>query len=162
MERLTPDERRKLDEFNQSQGEPHIEILWDHKQKRWTLYALSSGTSHPQYSVENLRKLSRPLPDGSGRQGVFLFTWAQRDALGQDLGYLPVDGRLFDALHWADTFSDRRHFEKTFEDPEVARDVAQKRALRDIAYGARSYFWGLDKLIKGPHSVGGDWRHRIR
>jgi len=153
MQYVDPDFRRALDQFNDSQGGPsYIEVCWNPRSNRWCVFAIPQdyGT-HPLAKNWVTPKMLRPFLDGSGRMGVFLFTW--QDEKGD---YLPLDGRLFAALRYADSFADKDHYEKTIVQPEIAKKIAQKKELRDIAYGARNYWYGLDKAVSVAGR--GNWR----
>src|SRR5207245_268670 len=145
--------QRKLDEFNASQGGPsRIEVCWDIRRDRWCIYAIPQDYGHhPLSKTWVTPKLLRPFVDGSGRVGVFLFTWVDEQG-----NFLPLDDRLFKALHYADSFSSKDHFEKTITEPAIQRELQQKKELREIAYGARSYWFGLDKATSIPGR--GNWR----
>jgi hypothetical protein len=162
---VDPDFQRKLDEFNRSQN-AHVDIAvtWDTRRRRWQVWAIpTADSSHPHYNPKMLLQLARTLPDGSGRSGVKLFLWARYDEQGQDAGYLPLDDRLLDSLRMADSFRSRNHFDEVITEPELQKEITLKQRLRDIAYGARSYWWGLDRLSIAPGARGGgDWRWRIR
>lgn len=157
-----PDFQRKLDEFNDSQGPGvKVDVCFDPKIKRWTVWAVPQGdTSHPKYNPRALRQLIRPFPDDSGRWGVKIFTWAESNERGEDTGPRALDDRIFQVLRVADSFRSREHFEEVFEEPEQRRAMETSKMIRDIAYGARSYWWGLDRPTVGARSRG-DWRWRI-
>jgi hypothetical protein len=153
MQYVDPDFQRKLDEFNASQGGPsYIDVCWDPHRDRWTVFAVPQDYGHhPLSKTWVTPKLMRNFLDGSGRRGVFLFTW--RGANGE---YMPLDDRLFTALRYADSFSDKRHFEKTIEEPEAKREMELKKERRDIAYAAKEYWWNLANVTSaGNH---GNWR----
>jgi len=159
---IDEDFQRELDQFNISQGGPaRIEVCWNPTKHRWTVYAVPQGDSfHPLARNDVTQKLMTNFLDGSGRRGVLLFSW--EDAKGD---YLALDGRLFDALRLADSFRSRRHYEETVEEPEVKRELAMQKRLRDIAGAASRYWHRLDNIIKSMNpSVGstGDWRYRYR
>lgn len=162
------DFQRKLDEFNAAQQPRVVDIyaVWDPRIDRWTIWALPvDHSSHPLHRKHITKKLCKPFPDGSGREGVRLFVLAEYNARMEDIGFMPLDDRLFDMLRLADTFSSKDHYEKTFEEPEARKALAQQKAVRDIAYGARSYWFGLDNLIVSKSTdipSGGDWRWRNR
>jgi hypothetical protein len=153
MQYVDPDFRRKLDQFNDSQGGPSsVEVCWDPKRNRWTVYAIPVDYGHHPLAKNWVTpKLLRPFLDGSGRQGVFLFTW--QSETGE---YLPLDDRLFTTLHWADSFSDKHHFEKTIEEPEARREIAGEKERRNLAAVAREYWWNLG--IVSNASGKGNWR----
>lgn len=164
MPEQTPvDFQRKLDDFNNSQGgNISVDVCFDPKIKRWTVWAVPEGdTTHPKYRPEALKQLVRPFPDESGRWGVKLFTWAETDTKGDDIGPRNLDDRVFQVLRWADSFQDRQHFEKVFEAPETRRELATRQDAREIAYHAKNYWYGLDRTTVGYGSKG-DWRWRTR
>jgi len=155
----------KVDSFNDAQGGPsRIELCYDPYSERWSVWAVPVQDSHhPLGRNKNVQKLLRPFPDGSGRRGIRVFDWCERDAVGRDIGFRPLDDRIFYALHLADSFADRRHFEETFEAPAAKKELAQKSHLRELAYAARSYWQSLDRLAVNPYIKGsGDWRWRMR
>lgn len=159
------DFQRKLDEFNVAQGGPTlIAAAWNPKRYRWQIFALvQDGTSHPSYRPEIARKLCRPLPDESGREGVLLFTWCERDAAGNDVGGCSLDDRIFHTLHYADSFADRHHYENTIRDPHMRREAAESKTVRDIAGAAAEYWHSIDNPIVSMNparSQPGDWRAR--
>jgi len=153
INQVDPDFQRKLDQFNSSQGGPSkVEICWDMRRNRWCVFAIPVDYGHhPLSKTWVTPKLLRPFLDGSGRTGVFLFTW--QDANGE---YLPLDDRIFQALHFADSFTSKDHFEKSIEEPEMQRELSRKKDLRDIAYGAKNYWFNLDKQTSIPGR--GNWR----
>lgn len=154
MKYLDEDTKRKIDDFNASQGGPaRIELCWDPRRDRWCVFAIPQdyGT-HPLSKSWVTPALLRPFLDGSGRRGVFLNTW--QDEHGD---YLPVDERLFDALRYADTFRDKEHYENNFKRVEVQKELALEKGRRDIAYGARSYWQGLDRVMVGS-GFKGNWK----
>ena len=129
------------------------------------VFAIPQEDSPHPLARHNIKKLCRPFPDGSGQEGVILFTWAKRDAFGSDTGYAPLDERLFEVLDMADSFKDRQHFENTIEASELRREQATNTRVRDIAYGAKEYWANLDSLtisMNPSTHAPGDWRHRIR
>lgn len=165
MRTIDQDWERKLDEFNSAQGGPsRVAICYDPKIERWTVWAIPIQDSHhPLGRNKNVQILLRSFPDGSGRQGVRIFIWCDVDDNGRDIGYRALDDRVFEALRYADTFSDKDHFEKVFTEPDMRRERNFNKFLREIAYAARSYWFTLDRLAVNPHVKGpGDWRHRIR
>lgn len=154
------DFQRKLDQFNDSQGGPsQIAVAWNNQSGRWQIYAVPVQDSHhPLARQKNLLQLMRTFPDGSDRRGVLLFTWQD-----DKNGYLPLDDRLFHALHWADSFSSRRHFEETIDEPEFKKELALKKNVREMTKACANYWYTLDRLAINPHIKGpGDWRHRYR
>ena len=165
MPEQTPvDFQQKLDDFNNGLegGGVTIDVCFDPKIKRWTVWAIPQGdNSHPQYRPEALKQLLRTFPDGSGRRGVKLFTWAETDAIGNDAGPRQLDDRIFRVLHWADSFRDKQHFEQVFEAPETRRELATRQDARELAYYAKNYWHGLDRTTVGYGSRG-DWRWRTR
>lgn len=161
------DFQRKLDQFNAAKGPPSkIEVAWDSKMDRWRVYAVPiSDSMHPKARNGITKQLLRKMPDGSGRWGIPLFVLAQRDDRGVDVGFMPLDDRLFDALNYADTFRSKRHFEETVKQPEIAAEAAKSARAMDALKAARSYWWGLDNLTisySKSSPSGGDWRWRVR
>ena len=150
---VDPDFQRKLDEFNAAQGGPsYIDLCWNPRSDRWTVWAVPQDYGHhPLSKTWVTPKLLRKYLDGSDKRGVFLFTWQ-----GAQSEFLPLDDRLFEALRWADSFSSKDHFERTIEQPEMKRNLTLKKELRDIAYGAREYWWNLAK-VTASHGHG-NWR----
>ena|SRR5688572_1767756 len=162
MQYLDPDFQRRLDEFNQSRGGPsHIAVAWDSKKNRWRIWAIPVQDSHHPLAKNDLtNKMSRIIPDNSGRWGIALNLWQ-----GPNGEYEPMDERLFDSLRLADSFASKDHFEKHFGEPATALELAQRKRIRDIVAGAKSYWWALDKLTIGMNpavKAPGDWRHRYR
>jgi len=147
--------KQKLKDFNSSQGGTvEVAVHWDPKKNRWIVWVIPHGeTAHPDYQAAKLRRLLQKMPDG--REGVRLFTW-ERDG-----EYLPLDDRLFYSLKLADSFQDREHYKRTVEDPNLKAAAEKEAGLKDVVYGASSYYWGLDNLSVGTHANSG-WRHRIR
>lgn len=152
------DFQRQLDQFNDSQGGPsRVAVCWDDQKQRWIVWIVPvNDSAHPMARNDMTKKLLRPLPDESGRWGVRLFTWQ-----GADGRFLPLDGRLFQSLLWADSFRDKQHFENTIEAPEAKKDLAARQQARDLAYAAKNYWWSHDKLSVGRH-VNSGWRWRNR
>jgi hypothetical protein len=155
--------QRKLDDFNASQGGPsQVAVAWHPKKSRWQVFAIPvQDAAHPMARNDVTRSMLRPLPDDSGRRGILLFTWCARNAQGDDSGFQPLDDRLFETLHWADSFRDKRHFEQTMEEPELRRKVAEEKRIRDIAYGAKEYYFNWDKLMMNYNTAiqrKADWR----
>lgn len=153
------DFQRKLDDFNASQGGPsYVAVCWHPGKERWQVFAVPQDHgSHPLARRDITIKLCRPFPDGSSRRGVLLFTWCRRDNHNRDLGFEPLDDRIFHTLHWADSFRSRRHFEETIEEPEMVANAIRNKELRDIAGAAAEYWHGIDRLVVGP-GTSGDWR----
>jgi hypothetical protein len=152
------DFQRTLDDFNASQGGPvTIVVCWNPRKDRWTVYAVpyDYGT-HPLSKTYVHPKLMSNFLDGSGRRGVLLFSWQDVDG-----SYLPLDDRLIRALKLADSFQSKTHFEENFITPELQRQAAQDKEVRNIAYGARSYWWNVPTVTVGSHS-GGNWRRAKR
>src|SRR2546428_13510479 len=136
MQHVDPDFQRELDQFNDSQGGPsRIEVCWDMRRDRWCIFAVPLDYGHHPLSTTWVTpKLLRPFLDGSGRMGVFLFTWQEPDGT-----FLPLDDRLFKSLRWADSFRSKDHFDETIKRPEIQMEMAATKDRRDIAYGAASY-----------------------
>jgi hypothetical protein len=158
MQTVDTDFQRQLDEFNESQGGPaYIELCWDMRRNVWTVWAIpvDYGT-HPLAKNWVTPKLMKPFLDGSGRMGVFLFTWSDPDSTPPG-GFMPLDGRLFNALRYADTFRDKHHFDQTITEPELKKEMLLKKETRDIAYGAASYWAGLNRVMVGSNFKG-NWR----
>lgn len=153
----------KVDEFNLSQGGPaRVETAWNPKTSRWEVWAIPvDHSSHPLGKKDTVLKLLRDFPDHSGRRGVKLFVWCKRDDKGRDTGFVQLDDRIFETLRWADSFRSKDAFQRVVEEPQMRKDLALKRRIRDIAYGAREYWWGLDNLIVSMNPEvrsGADWR----
>ena len=164
LHEVPEDFQRKLDEFNDAQGGPSmIAIAWNQKKYRWQVFAIPvQGSTHP-HATSDIRKMLRPLPDDSGRDGVLLFTWCERDLAGNDIGGCSLDDRIFHTLRYADSFQDRHHYENTIERPELRREAQASATLRDIAGAATEYWRSIDNPIinMNPHRTQpGDWRAR--
>lgn len=170
-----------LDAFNRSQGPPtEIAVVWNDKafkrevkkdawgipvyeyDGRWQVFAVPvSESTHPLARNSRTRKLLSRLPDDSGREGVLLFTWCERNEIGHDVGFLPLDTRLLDALIFADSFRDKQHFEKTIKNPELEREKRDIKTLQAIMGAGQQYWKGIDSLTISMNPdvrVGGDWR----
>lgn len=181
MKLEVPEEyQRKIDAFNSARGGPtHVAVAWNPMAKktlvktehgvpvydytgRWQVFAIPVyDSAHPLARNEVTRKLMKRLPDDSSREGVLIFTWCQRNEAGDDVGYEPLDNRIFQLLDWADTFKDKQHFDKAIKEPELRRELADKARFRAIAGGAAEYWRGLDKLtisMNPATRVGGSWR----
>jgi len=158
MHYMDPDFQRQLDEYNDSRGGPaKIALAYHPEKERWQVFAIPVQDSHhPLARNEITAQLTRPLPDDSGRHGILLNTW--QGAQGE---YLPLDGRLFEALDFANSFTSKDHFEKTIEEPEMRREMARTKRVMDAATAAKQYWWKLDSIVKSMNPavrVGGDWR----
>jgi len=149
---VPPDFQARIDTFNDAQGGPaRIAMAWDIRAERWRVYAVPVyDSTHALARNSITRQLLRPFCDESGRQGVPLFFWDD-----------PLDERLFTMLRWADSFSDRQHFEKAVEGPEQQREAQQSRRWKDALNGAREYWSTLDRTLvpTNPNVAStGDWR----
>ena len=158
IRRADEDFRRKLDEFNASQGGPaRIDVAWHPKKERWQVFAVPQDhTHHPLARNDITIKLVRPFPDSSGREGVLLFTLRAEDG-----GFMPLDDRLFTTLYWADSFRSRHHFDETIKNPEIQKELAMKKDLRERVSGATDYWYGIDRVVKSMNpdiKQPGDWR----
>lgn len=159
--------QRTLDDYNDSVGgTARIELCWHPEKERWQIFAVVvGGNSHPDHRPDDVKKLYKAFPDGSGRYGVLLFTWCDRNARGDDIGYLPLDQRVIDALVYCDTRRDKHHFDNTFTAAEDAKDLDEKKRIRAIAGAGAEYYKGYDNLsisMNPTTKAGGSWRHRIR
>lgn len=158
MQYLDEDTQRGLDQFNQSQGGPaRIELCWHPYKDRWAIFAVPQdyGT-HPLAKNWVTPKLMTPFPDGSGRQGVALGLWQ-----GANGEYLPIDERFYEALRYADSFRSKDHYDEVFTQREQAQELEESKRLRDIAYGAKNYWFHYDRVIKSMNPANGstgDWR----
>lgn len=155
--------QKDLDAFNARQGGvSRIEVAWHPKKSRWQIFAVPiSDSFHPLAKNDMTKKLCSKFPDDSGREGVLLFTWCERDERGQDCGYMPLDNRVFETLKYADTFEDKHHFEKTIKNPELAKEARDMKTIRSIMGGAQEYWKGLDSLVISMNpdvKASGDWR----
>lgn len=151
---VDPDFQRKLDLFNDSQGGPvTIVVCWDPKRSRWAVYAVPYDYgSHPLSRTYIHEGLMTNFLDGSDRRGVLLYRWQD-----EFKNFLPLDDRLIRSLQYADTFRDKEHFKNTVENPEVLQELAKSKEMRDIAYGAKSYWWNVANTT--VHAGGrGNWR----
>lgn len=160
MRYVDPSFQERLDGFNAAQGGPsYIVVAWDAQKNRWRTWVVPTADSiAPGARNRVTSNLLQPIPDGSGRMAVKLNLWQ-----GAGDEYLPLDERYFDSLRWADSFRNKQHFEETVERPEFRQKAAQDARLRDIAYGARSYWWAMDRLAINPNvKASGDWRWRTR
>lgn len=159
--------QQELDAFNERQGgDQKVAIVWDAKQGVWTVWVVPhAATVHRDFDAETLNELMREFPDYSGRWGVKIFDWAVETVnewTGEkDKGFRALDMRLFQALKMADSFSSLKHFEETFEDPEYQRQLEVNADIKDIAAGAASYWYGMDKVSVGA-ATRGNWRWRTR
>ena len=159
--------QRELDAFNVRQGgDQKVVIAWDAKQGIWTVWVVPhAATVHRDFDAETLNQLMREFPDYSGRWGVKIFDWADEVEdkwTGEKVKkFRSLDMRLFEALKMADSFNSRQHFEETFEDPDFQRQLRLNADIRDIAAGAASYWYGLDKVTVGA-ATRGNWRWRNR
>lgn len=161
MQQVDEDFQRKIDNWNSDKGGPsYIAVAWNPVKERWQVFAIPIQESHHPLAKNHLtQKLMRRLPDESGREGVLLFTWCNRDERSNDVGFEPLDDRLFQALDWADSFKSKRHFEETIKEPEIVAERTMKKRLRDIAGAATEYWYKLDSLTINPNiPAGGDWR----
>jgi hypothetical protein len=159
--------QQKLDEWNRSHpGPADVAAAWNPRIERWEIWAIPTEmSSHERAHNDVTIKLMRPFPDNSSRVGIKLFVWADFNEKGQDVGYMALDNRVFDALHWADSFRSRRHFEETISDPEIEKEVKRKAHIRAVAAGTAQYWHTLDRPAVSMNpavKVPADWRHRIR
>ena len=158
--------QRKLDAFNGSQGGPsYIAAAWHPRKNRWQIFAVPRNDSaHPLARNEVTAKLMSNFPDDSGRRGVLLFSWCKRDEHARDIGFEPLDDRLFTTLHWADSFRDRHHFEEVIKTPELQREIREKADIRAVAAGAANYWKHIDRVLVSMNTTNkmtADWRHRL-
>lgn len=150
----------KLDDFNTSQGgNIKIDVCWNSKKGRWQVFAV------PNVQRGSGAKMMVNFPDGSGRRGVHVFTLADHNSKGEDIGFHQLDDRLFKYLRWADTFRSRTVFEDTIEKPEAKRKAAEDKDLKDAIHTSRQYWRKMDDLtisMNPATKVDGDrrWRHR--
>lgn len=155
--------QRELDGFNDARGGPtRVAVAWNPKMGRWQVFAIPVyDSAHPLARNQFTKKLLKRLPDDSCRDGVLIFTWCARDSKGDDVGYEPLDNRIFQLLDWADTFKDRQHFEKTIQEPEIRAELATKARTRAVAGGVAEYWKNLDKLtisMNPSTRAGAGWR----
>lgn len=155
---VDPQFQVRIDEWNASHGGPSvIAVAWNPKKDRWQIFAIPVENSpHPLARNDFTSKMSRPLPDDSGRSGIILNTW--EGAQGE---FLPLDERLFEALNWADSFRSKQHFDDTIKNPELQAEMAVSKKARDMAYAGRSYWAKLSEITISMNPnvrVGGDWR----
>lgn len=158
-----PDFTRELALFNDQQGGPTaVDVAWHPEKERWQVFAVPQyQSSHPLAQHDATAKLMSNFPDESGKRGILLFTWCERDKGYADAGFKPLDSRLFYFLRWADTFRDKDHFKETIEDPQLVREMAEKKHLRDIVGGGVEYFNKLDKVTVSMNpatKAGAGWR----
>lgn len=158
---IDPDFQRKLDDFNASAAAPsNIEIAYNVKRKRWQVYAVLKYPPQDRKTAQ----LLRDFPDGSGRRGALIMTWAQRNLKGDDVGFMPMDERLLQALKFS-YIEDKHDYDRKLTEPELARMGRESKHLYDVAAASREYYRGLDSLTinMGASNHGtGSWRHRIR
>jgi hypothetical protein len=162
---IDPEFQVKLDQFNASQGPPsRIELAFDCKKNRWVVFAVPfSDSSHPLARNYVTRNLKTRFPDDSGREGIRLFTWCETDNNGNDIGFKQLDDRLFTALHFADSFKSKTHFDDTIKKPELAAEARQSKQVKEAIFAAREYWHTLDRLLIAKSTKsGGDWRWRNR
>ncbi len=168
MMRTVPEDfQRKVDDWNAGHpGPAAIAIAYNPRDERWEVWAVPTEMSSFAGARNDVTaRLVRPLPDDSSRQGIKLFKWAEYNEKGQEIGYLPLDNRVFDAIHYADSFRSKDHFKDTVSNPEVEKEVREKAHVRAIAAGAAQYWKSFDRpLVSMNPSIksGGDWRWRTR
>lgn len=155
---VDPDFQRRIDEWNAAHpGPADIAVAWHPQKNRWQVFAIpTKDSSHPLARHKHTPMLVRPFPDDSGRQGILLNTW--QGAKGE---FLPLDERLFEALHYADSFRSKEHFEETITNPDVQKELETSKKARDLAHAAREYWWKLDSLtinMNPANKQGGAWR----
>jgi len=140
---VDPDFQRRIDEWNAAHpGPADIAIAWHPVKNRWQVFAMPvADSSHPLARHEHTSMLMMNLPDSSGRRGILLNTW--QGAGGE---FLPLDERLFEALHYADSFRSKDHFEETITNPDKAKEIATSKKAADLIHAAREYWWKLDSL----------------
>src|SRR5687767_2959715 len=97
IRQVDPDFQRRIDEWNSAKGGPaHIAVAWNPQKSRWQIYAIPvADSAHPLARHKHTSMLMTNLPDSSGRRGILLNTW---QGAGGD--FLPLDERLFEALHY--------------------------------------------------------------
>ena len=166
MRDVDPDFQRKIDDWNDQIGGPSkIALAWNPRTERWVVYAIPvQGSNHPLARNDITKKMCSRLPDDSGREGVLLFSWCMRDHRHNDVGFLPLDDRLFETLSLC-LVRDHRHYEETMERPQEKKEIEEKKSIRVIAGAQAEYFKNYDNLTISMNPAtrsGGDWRHRIR
>lgn len=169
------DFQRKVDAFNDSRGGPvRVAVVWDPKavkfqtkvlygqpvydyNGRWKVYSVPTVIDN-----KAMKAFARPLPDDSGRLGMLVFTWCKRNEAGDDVGFEPLDDRIFKTLDELDTFKDRDSYDRLVNKPTERKEEAERKGLREIAGAQAEYFRFLDKLTvsmnPATRGVRGDWR----
>lgn len=161
---VDPEFQRQIDQWNQSHPGPAlIAVAWHPKKGRWQIWAIPTEISRAPLAKNDLTaKFMRPLPDDSGRRGILLFSWCEWDQFGNDIGYAPLDQRVFDTLHWCDSFRSRQHFEETIKNPELQKEIREKERIRAVAAGTAQYYYNIPNPMVSMNpdikNVGGDWR----
>lgn len=139
------DFQRKIDQWNDSHpGPSDIAVAWNPRTSRWEIWAIPTEMSYAPTARNDLTaKLMRPFPDDSSRRGIKLFSWSEWNEHGQDIGYAPLDDRIFDSLHWADSFRSKDHFEETVTQPEILKEIREKKHIRAVAAGTAQYYHNI-------------------
>lgn len=152
---VDPNFQRKLDDYNHAYGSPRIKFRWNPEARkidderwdpRWEIWIELVDN---QFSGKKERNTKDIYEDGAWWR--FLQSWEME---GQ---FLPLDDRFFVAARLADTWSDREHYNKAFEEPDELRRKEVWNDLKNMAGGVGSYWRGWGKTLVGPASRG-DWR----
>jgi hypothetical protein len=134
---LSPDFRRKLEEYNRMYGPPEVDIRWNP-----TSVNLGHGRFDPRWEIwievtDNTKQKRTVESEGDVRSGMktwrFLNTWQYADK-----SFAPLDNRVFRALREADTWKHAETFHEVVELPERYRKEEEFKALQDTAYGMRT------------------------
>lgn len=154
--------QRKLDEFNRSVGGPtEVRVVWEPRSERWEVWAIPLyPSSHPKARFFH-RGLLKRLPTEEELWGVHIFTWCVRDENGRDIGYAPLDDRIFTVLRTIDTYKRSLSASELRERLEEEKDEREKKRLRDIIYSLAEYYKRIDSPIISMDPsirVKGDWR----
>lgn len=171
--RLHPDWQRKIDRFNRSHpNHPDVALRYDpiavtvitirkflgvgfkhvHYEPRWQVGLLLDW--RPQ-GVNNLLYYHSP-----GRWFLKLYTWSQKDELGQDIGFAQPDARVLRALEAMSSVEYR-----LFEEYEENKAVQSRKEREELAYAGASHHskWDSPIVPVNPEVPStGDWRHRVR
>lgn len=145
---------------------PNIWLRWDGRairmsddtyEGRWKIYYKLEENSHPHFRATR----SRHDVWHNGAWHRLIQTWSERNYRGDDVGFAPIDSRLINVLHQADTFRSRRWYEDNIEHPEARRIQGAEADMMQTGRDVADYYHNMDNPAVGRYTKG-SWRHRIR
>jgi len=152
---------RTLKRYNEDHPGPDIGVFWnstslclDRKRGlwggRWEIWVEVTDNSHP--GNKYLDKTGDTWHNG--KRWRFLNTYKNDDG-----SFAPLDDRVFTALHWADTWRNKNHYDETVMSLDRSKREQELAATRETASQLASYWrdYGDDVSKFGPGTTG-NWR----